>query len=177
MSANSEQARKHILKALAKNNVEIIENTGVTKVVADGVMTENGALVPANLVIGAAGATPHGWINDTGLTLDDGFIVVDQTLTSSQAGVFAVGDCAHMAFDPRPKAGVYAVRQAPVLLENIRRSLAGNALQPYAPQSDYLKLVSLGGKRALGEKLGFVFSGVLVWKLKNWIDRQFMDQF
>lgn len=177
LSANSVQARKHILKALAKNNVEIIEDTGVKEVVADGVITQNGVLETANLVIGAAGATPHSWISDTGLELHEGFIVVNDTLTSSQSGVFAVGDCAHMGFDPRPKAGVYAVRQAPVLLENLRRSLAGTALQPYAPQGDYLKLVSLGGKRALGEKFGFVFSGGLVWKLKNWIDRQFMDQF
>lgn len=177
LSANSMSARKHILCALQLNGVRVVENTDIKEVVYNGVVTSDGVLEQANLVIGAAGATPHQWIVETGLQLHEGFIVVDEELQSSENGVFAVGDCAHMKFAPRPKAGVYAVRQAPILLENFRRSLSGTALQKYKPQADYLKLVSLGGKRALGEKLGFVFLGRPVWMLKNWIDRKFMEQF
>ena len=82
-----------------------------------------------------------------------------------------------MTANPRPKAGVYAVRQAPILQQNLRNALAGDPLEPYGPQSDYLKLVSLGGKRAFGEKMGWGGAGHLVWRLKDRIDRSFMDQF
>ncbi len=53
----------------------------------------------------------------------EGFIAIDEFLRC-QGGphdVFAVGDVASSAVDPRPKAGVFAVRQGPVLAENLRR--------------------------------------------------------
>lgn len=177
LSANSARSRKMVRKALVANKVEIIENAAVTEVANDGVIMADGSKMHAGFVVGVAGATPHDWVADTGLDLVDGFIAVNETLETNNAGVFAVGDCAHMTASPRPKAGVYAVRQAPVLLANLRATLAGTPLTPYHPQSDYLKLVSLGGKRAFGEKMGVGVAGHLVWRLKDRIDRSFMGQF
>lgn len=177
LSANSTKTQNRVRKALPANNVEVMEGVDVVAVTPDGVRLADGDTVAANFVVGAAGATPHKWVADTGLLLKDGFIEVNQALESSAAGVFAVGDCAHMTENPRPKAGVYAVRQAPVLLQNLRAALSDAPLERYDPQSDYLKLVSLGGKRAFGEKGGIGFSGHLVWLLKNKIDRDFMNQF
>lgn len=37
--------------------------------------------------------------------------VNDYLESTNTPGVFAVGDCAHMVNHPRPKAGVFAVRQ------------------------------------------------------------------
>ena len=59
-------------------------------------------------------------------------------------GVFAAGDVAAVEGHKLPKSGVYAVRQGPVLADNIRRALTGQALAPYKPQSDALYLVSTG---------------------------------
>ncbi|MEP2921267.1 FAD-dependent oxidoreductase [Sulfitobacter sp.] len=177
LSANSAKAQARVRRALGENGVEVLEGIGVAAVTANGVTLADGRSLDANFIVGAAGATPHGWIADTGLDLKDGFIAVDQSLESSSSGVFAVGDCAHMTYNPRPKAGVYAVRQAPVLLRNLRNALAGAPLSHYDPQADYLKLVSLGGKRAFGEKMGIGLAGSLVWRLKDKIDRDFMKQF
>ena len=69
------------------------------------------------------------------------------------------------------------MRQAPVLFRNLRAVLSGGALQTYTPQKDYLKLISLGKKSALAEKLDRAFSGPLLWRLKNHIDVKFMNQF
>lgn len=177
LTANSQQTQTHMRRELEANAVEVLEGIDVVGVTPSGLTLADGRKIAANFVVGAAGATPHGWIGETGLKLEQGFITVNATLQTSAPGVFAVGDCAHMAFDPRPKAGVYAVRQAPVLTQNLRNALAGHDLEPYAPQSDYLKLVSLGGKRAFGEKQGWCLSGGLMWRLKNYIDRSFMNQF
>lgn len=177
LSANTEKAQKRVRKELAANGVDILEGVDIAEVTANGVTLTDETKLAANFVVGAAGATPHEWIPNTGLNLTDGFIDVDSALETSSKRVFAVGDCAHMTFDPRPKAGVYAVRQAPVLLNNIRHTLAGDPLTPYIPQTDYLKLVSLGGKRAFGEKNGLSAAGHLVWRVKDRIDRSFMDQF
>jgi len=55
--------------------------------------------------------------------------------------------------------------------------LSGGDLRPYKPQKDYLKLISLGGKRALAERFGTARAGALLWRWKDQIDRKFMDQF
>ena len=177
LSDSSAKTQARVCAELLANDVELLETVDVVAVTPEGVNFANGSRLTANFVVGAAGATPHAWLKDTELKTHNGFIEVDNTLQSSDKSVFAVGDCAHMTFDPRPKAGVYAVRQAPLLLRNLRNAINQTALETYEPQSDYLKLVSLGGKRAFGEKSGFGLSGTLVWKLKNHIDKTFMNQF
>lgn len=177
LADNSDIARENVRAELDRNAVEIIENAPVREVLPDGILTDEGEYIDANFIVGAAGATPHPWIVQTGLDLHEGYIEVDEALRTSAAGVYAVGDCAHLVANPRPKAGVYAVREAPVLFENLHNALAGSPPRNYVPQPDYLKLVSLGGKRAFGEKFGIGLSGAFVWRLKDHIDRKFMNQF
>jgi len=168
--------RRKLLQGLAANGVEVLEHAEVARVSGEGVHLADGRLIEAGFVTGAAGARPHGWLAGTGLELKDGFVTVDARLRSSDPAIFAVGDCAHLAHAPRPKAGVYAVRAAPVLHENLRAALSGRPLRGWRPQGDYLKLVSLGGKRALAEKAGLAVAGPLLWRWKDRIDRRFMNR-
>ncbi|MFZ3582604.1 selenide, water dikinase SelD [Loktanella sp. DJP18] len=172
-----QRARARMLKALAKNGITLIEDAIVTGIEESAVMLADGRRVAADFITGAAGAKPHDWQAAIGVTCHDGFISVDTHLQSSDPALFAVGDCAHMTHDPRPKAGVYAVRQAPVLFDNLRAVLSGGRMRPYSPQSDYLKLISLGDKSALAERFGMAFSGPLLWRWKDRIDAKFMRQF
>ncbi|MBY0395327.1 MAG: selenide, water dikinase SelD, partial [Thermoleophilia bacterium] len=92
--------------------------------------------------------------------------------------VFAAGDIAHFTHAPRPKAGVFAVRAAPVLFRNLTVALTGRgAMRHFRPQGDYLKLVSLGAKRATADKWGLSATGGWVWRWKDRIDRRFMAMF
>ncbi|MEM8591235.1 MAG: selenide, water dikinase SelD [Pseudomonadota bacterium] len=158
------------------HGVEVIENVEPVEVLADRVHLSDGREVATNLVVGAAGTNPYPWLVPSGLTDDGGFIPVDRYLRSRDNTIFAVGDCATLP-DPRPKAGVYAVRQAPFLAANLKEALSGSGpKKPYVPQKDYLKLISLGRKTALGEKWGLSFKADRLWQLKDDIDEKFMSK-
>ena len=177
LTAVGDRAAAKLRAAIRDLGIEIVENTGARAVHAEHVELADGRAVPSRFTTGAAGARPYGWLAETGLATHDGFLSVDAHLRSSDPAVFAAGDCAHLTHDPRPKAGVYAVREAPVLFDNLCATLSGMKLRRYSPQKDYLKLISLGRKSALGERTGLTFAGPWVWSWKNRIDQTFMDRF
>lgn len=118
------------------------------------------------------------WLRSSGLNLDSaGFIRVDGSLRSlSHPDVFAAGDIASLP-DPRPKAGVFAVRQGPILAENLRRSVLEEPLQIYRPQRAWLVLISLADGRAIADKWGLVASGRWVAAWKHWNDTRFLKRY
>lgn len=171
------RARARLLETLAEKGIKVTEHVEVTAVEVGAVVLSTGEKVASDFTVGAAGALPFEWVSNLGLDVDKGSIIVSPTLQSSDPNIFAVGDCAHMSASPRPKAGVFAVRQAPVLAANLKAHLSGGRMRHYTPQSDYLKLISMGGKEALAAKHGITLAGPRLWKLKDHIDRKFMDQF
>ncbi|QBY00851.1 selenide, water dikinase SelD [Rhodophyticola sp. CCM32] len=178
LTAVPPKSRARLIATLAESGIPLIENIDVAKVTRDALHLSDGTTLPSHFTIGTAGARPHGWVADLGLETEDGYITVDAQLRSlTDPAIYAVGDCAHMGFAPRPKAGVFAVRAAPVLTHNLRAALTGGTSQAFKPQKDYLKLVSLGGKSALAEKQGIALSGPLMWRWKDRIDRSFMNRF
>jgi selenide, water dikinase len=177
LTAIGAKARAKLRTALTEQGVTLLEGVAIDRIEPDYIRLTDGREVLSDFTTGAAGARPYGWIGDTGLALTDGFIHVDTQLQSSDPAVFATGDCAHLSFAPRPKAGVYAVRQAPVLFDNLRAVLSGTKLRSYQPQKDYLKLISLGQKSALAERFGHALEGPVMWRWKDQIDQKFMAKF
>ena len=59
-----------------------------------------------------------------------GFLSINENLqaASGPPNIFAVGDVATSTVYPRPKAGVFAVRQGPPLTDNIRRYTLADSL-------------------------------------------------
>ncbi len=173
----SEASRKALLKEVSAQKITVLEGVTVARVLADRLELSDGSEVPSTLTVGAAGARPFDWLGETGLDLTDGFITVDANLQSvNDPSIFAAGDCAHLSASPRPKAGVFAVRAAPVLADNLRAAVSGGEFRAFRPQAHYLKLVSLGRKAALADKWGRSVSGEWVWRWKDRIDRAFMEK-
>jgi selenide,water dikinase len=168
-------ARAAILAQMVQLGVTLIENAEVREVTAKAVVYDGG-VVASRFTVGAAGARPQGWLASTGLELREGFICVDKALRSSDPLIYAAGDCATLP-DPRPKAGVFAVREAPILFHNLRADLSGTQRKAFRPQSDYLKLISLGRKSAVADKWGLRLAGPWLWRWKDRIDQSFMDKF
>lgn len=150
----------------------------------------------------ATGAAPRPLLKRTDLPLtDDGWMAVNASLQSlhSDGTVFAAGDCISITSTattnqltntvesilPLPKAGVFAVRQGPVLAHNLWVSLGGMSdaaaestkLRDYVPQTNFLSLISTGDGRAIGTKYGVAFSGTWVFRLKMYIDEAWQNRF
>jgi selenide, water dikinase len=164
-------------RRLDEAGIAVLTDVEIAAVEAAHVRLADGRRIPAALTLGAAGSRPQPWLAGTGLHLTDGYVTVGATLASvSHPNVFAAGDCAHLSHAPRPKAGVFAVRAAPILAHNLRAVLSGGAPRRFRPQHDYLKLVSLGEKAALAGKWGMALEGAWLWRLKDRIDRAFHAQ-
>ena len=170
------RARAHLLREARTQGVLVREHIHPVKVTSSAVVLADGTEIGSSFTVGAAGARGSDWLKTTGLALEDGFITVDSMLRSSDPAVYAAGDCANLA-NERPKAGVFAVRAAPVLFQNLRADLSGRARRHFRPQRDYLKLISLGHKSALAEKWGVTAKGRAIWNLKDRIDGRFMEKF
>jgi selenide,water dikinase len=177
LPALTSRSRDHLLRHAAALGVTLVLNARPVSAASGSVTLADGSVLPSDFTLTVTGARPHPWLQTTGLDLNQGFVTIGPTLQSSDPLIFAVGDCANLTASPRPKAGVFAVRAAPILQHNLRASLTGAALHRFHPQGDYLKLISLGGQSALADKWGMSFAGPALWRLKDRIDRKFMDKF
>jgi selenide, water dikinase len=147
---------------------------------ADGRLAlSDGSFLEIGTAIWATGVTGPAFLAASGLGCDAaGCVRVDATLRSvSHDFVFAAGDCAAVEGNPRPKAGVWAVRAGAPLAANLRRAARGRTLRRWRPQSDALAIVGLGNDRALAWRNGVAVSGRAVWRWKDWIDRRWMRMY
>ena len=166
--------------------------------------------VPAELpTLACTGSWGPGWLAAAGLPLDGrGRLLTEASLqVQGQPRIFASGDCGVIAAQPRPPSGVWAVRAAPVLAENLERLLAGGdssgngnsdrnsssngsgsgnssnqKLKQWRPQAWALQLLADGG--VAGAPRALASWGPLtlgpsrwLWRWKDRIDRRFMALF
>ena len=149
----------------------------VVRVDAYGVRLADGRVLPASLVVWATGAAGPDLLARSGLPVDErGFLRVGDDLRCVEfPEIFAAGDCATLASYPElPKAGVYAVRQGPVLAANLRAVARGRRTRRFRPQRDFLALLNTGDGRAILSRGSLALRNRLAWRLKDYIDRRFI---
>lgn len=166
--------------ALRRHAVAFLGDFRVVEVTATGVRAADGRVHEADLVLVSTAARAPTWLAKTGLKLaPDGSLAIGPTLqVEGREDVFAVGDCATRVDDPREKAGVFAVRQGPILAKNLRARATGAALEAHKAQKDFLVLLNTGdGKAIAGRGRYFAWRGERPWRWKDSIDRRFMAMF
>jgi len=175
----SPRARHRVESVVASRGVEVVTGTRVTRVEDGAVVCADGRRLPADLVVLAAGAAPPPVVENMTLPKDPrGFLLTRDTLQSTgPANVFAVGDSGTVAEAGTPKAGVYAVRQGPVLWNNIGALVRGEPLTPYEPQHDFLRLLNTGDGKALMDYKGWTAHARWCWRFKDYLDSRFMARF
>jgi selenide,water dikinase len=179
LPSHNARVQRHFTQVLRQRGVQLHTAQAVTEVWAGCLQTASGQVFDADAVIWVTQVTGAPWLRETGLALDEaGFIRVNENLQSiSDERVFAAGDVASWPHAQLEKAGVFAVRQAMPLMDNLRRSLLAEPLRPYRPQRRWLGLISTGDANAVASRGRFFAQGPWVWRWKDWIDRRFMAQF
>lgn len=179
LRGHSFKAQKSFKADLQKHGVEVA--TGVEVQDFDGqILKTSQKNIPLDYVFWATEAAPPPLIKVSGLHNDSGFLKVGATLQNpSHPFIFGAGDCISIEGYELPKSGVFAVRQGPVLSENLRRFILGQKnLKKYVPQKKTLALITSGHKKALASYGAVAFSGSSFWwKVKDFIDRRFMRKF
>ena len=174
-----ESTQDRVLGQLNRRDIKTSVGSRVASVQSDHLMLKNGDKVDADLVIWATSAVGPELLGKLDLELDErGFLSTRPTLqTVTNDRIFAVGDSGTIVGSNLVKAGVYAVRQGPVLWDNIRRLLWSRKLTDYVPQSGFLKLVNTADGKSIAEFKGKSFYGGWCWRLKNRIDVKFMKMY
>ncbi len=175
-----ERCGKSVERAFRVHGITFLGGVEVMTVDDDGVSLADGTNLPADLVVWATGASAPALFADTGLAVDErGFLSVDDTLRSvSEPAIFGAGDCIALVSHPTlAKAGVFAVRQGPVLTKNLRSAVTNGRLAPYRPQHRFLSLLNTGDGKAVLSYGIIALRSRAAWWLKDSIDRRFMTRY
>lgn len=170
--------RRRFMRVLGTRGIAVHLNARVVAVSDGHIVTESGRY-EVDHAVWATQATAASWIGESGLAVDAaGFMRVGDTLeSSSHPSVFGAGDVATIDEHPRPKSGVYAVRQGPPLARNLYARLSGRPLERHRPQSQALSLITTGDRYAIASRGPWSAEGHWAWSLKNVIDRRFMRRY
>jgi len=171
---------RRINRLAEARGIEILCERKVAAAEAGAVVLTDGTRLACDALVWVTGAVGLPVFSESGLATDDrGFLLIRSTLQAQRHDdIFACGDCATLIDYPlTPKAGVYAVRQGPLITRNLRAALAGQPLQHYRPQRDFMTLLNVGDGVAIGVKWGRSFQGTWVMTLKDRIDRRFVRRF
>ena len=163
-------------KLLANLGISVRTSARVAEVLPNGVRLASGEIIPAELVVWAAGVKAPDFLRDLdGLETNriNQLVVLPTLQTTRDSDVFALGDCAACPWlgkdgavvPPRAQA---AHQQASHMVKQIRRRLRGEPLTPWRYR-DFGSLVSLGEYSTVGNLMGSLTGGNL-W-LEGWFAR------
>lgn len=163
--------------ALQKAAIQLQESLSITAIHKDCLMNETQVICQADAVVMATGAAPLPWYQTAGLKTDKaGFIQINNQLQSlSHTDVFVTGDAASLPMAAH--SGVYAVRQGPVLAQNLKCQIKSQPLSKYQPQKNALALMALPEKKALMSYFNVSAQGQLIGLWKNYLDKRFVMQY
>lgn len=175
----NDSVRQRVRQALVRRDVQVVDGRRMSAVKEKAVVLDDGSRIESDFVFMAVGVKPSPLFKDSGLpTGPDGGMLVNRYLQSvAHPEIFGGGDC--ISFEPQPlaKVGVYAVRQNPILLNNLLGFLNGTELEPFHPQKAVLLAFNLGDGTAVVQWHSLVWGGRLGFALKNYIDKTFMKNF
>jgi NADH dehydrogenase len=167
LPALPERLSKATLRELERLKVQVYVNERVVEVTEDGIKTQSGRFIPAELKVWAAGVKAPDFLADLdGLAVNRGNqLVVDQTLkVTGDENIFAIGDCAFCpqpgSDKPVPPRAQAAYQQAMLLARNLPARLKGQPMKPFVYR-DYGSLISLSYS-SVGSLMGNLLGTVMI---------------
>jgi len=173
------KTRLLVMEKMGKKEISIVEDAFVNNITNTTITLENGSSISFDFAFIATGVKPSSLFKDSGIQSDtDGALLVNEYLQSVQyPQLFGGGDC--ISFQPHTldKVGVYAIRQNPILLNNLHAALGNGTLKKFIPQKDYLLILNMGDGTGVFFRKSLVCNGKKAFRLKNYIDTQFTKKF
>ncbi len=167
LPALPERLSKAATKLLRGLGVLVHTSSRVAEVLPDGVKLADGRIIPAELVVWAAGVKAPDFLKDLdGLETNriNQLVVLATLQTTRDPNVFAIGDCASCPWEGRdttvPPRAQAAHQQASHMVKQMKRRLAGKPLEPFRYR-DFGSLVSLGEYSTVGSLMGALVGGAL----------------
>jgi len=171
--------RRRAEASLLKRGITIVEKSRAELIGSGLVVDQHGVRFDFDVVFVAVGVKPSKVFSRSGIpTGADGGMLVNRYLQSTAyPNIFGGGDCISFQDRPLDKVGVYAVRQNPVLFDNLMATLTGGELKPFQPGGAYLLIFNLGDGTGILCKWSILLGGRLAFIIKDYIDRRFMRAF
>lgn len=175
----SDKMRDRAGAILERREVVLELREDAVSVSADGLRLASGGEKASQLVVWCTGAAPPPLLSDSDLPLSArGYLAVGPTLRVRDGSpIWGGGDCIDLQDLNLPKAGVYAVREGPVLAHNLRAAIAGRPERIYTPQDTFLSILNTADGRGLLRWKRVVSHSRVAWWLKDRIDRRFMSRY
>jgi len=159
-----EYIAEETLRTLEALHIEVLVGERVVEITPQRVKTATGREIPADFVVWAAGIRCPEVLKDLdGLESNrlNQLLVKDTLLTTRDAKIFALGDCAAAPWKDGknvPPRAQSAHQMSEHLVTTLKRRLAGRAPKPFRYR-DFGSLVSLGNYQTVGTLMGFITGG------------------
>lgn len=171
------QMGAYTTRHLARRGVELVIGDGVTRIDERGIALQSGREIASACIVWSAGVRPSPVLADLPVPhARNGGIIAERDMSiAGSPNVWAIGDCAWIptkeGAEQQDRAAWYpvtaqhAIREGPVLADNIIARMRGEPTKPFTFQA-LGTMASLGGRRGVAALPGgFVLTGFLAWVL------------
>jgi len=174
---HGEAVRRRVVNQLDKQGIHVISQRATGD--SGRLLLDDGHVLTADHIIAATNSSPAQWLKQSQMALStDGYVSVNAHHCSvSHANIFAAGNVCSREDINLERSGVHAVKAGPVLAHNIFACLEEKPLKSYCPGQRSLYLLLCSNHRAIASWGRYSAEGVWVWRIKNWIDRGFIQRF
>ena len=170
----NDRTRKLAKKVLEFRNINVMYGIDIDRIDGNTAYYDGGEISfdQALVSTGVTGVD----IKYKGFEVDErNFLKVNNNLFAAD-NILAIGDMVHIReFPHMPKAGVFAIRMTPILVNNVFHVIFGDGeLESYVPQERYLQIINTSDDKAILSWGPFAMYNKLAMKIKNKIDMNYM---
>jgi NADH dehydrogenase len=156
-------------RSLVRRGVRVLVNTFVAGADEMGLQLKDGTTIPTRTIVWSAGVKPSPAVENLGFEYRRGAIVVNADFSiPGHPGLWAAGDCASAPSKDGgrvPATAQHALREGPVLAENIVATMQGKPTKPFAYESLGM-MASLGARQGVAAIFNkYIISGFPAWAL------------
>ncbi|MBD2705056.1 FAD-dependent oxidoreductase [Spirosoma sp. BT702] len=170
---------KYAEKIMSQYGIDVINNTGLTRLTSEGAFLSNGSFLPSSMVISTVGQSRFQLPGTERMTRDS----VERIYTNryqqipGYTDVWGGGDACnvthHQTGEACPANALWAIKHGEYVGRNIARAIQGKALKPFTYRG-LGQSASLGMGKGITELYGLQFTGVIAWLMRWFFFNYFM---